>query len=214
MGWRRVLLVFLGLVLIVTGVADNDPMRLIFSMWIFVYLLRDNLVNYFNRFSLPVAFVGAGVIFGLITEILAIIANSSVQPEQRILISPDPVLDIIYGFFFYFLLMATWYLLLKKIHYSKKEVFLLTGILGLYGEELGQVLIRVFTVPWVGLFYAIIIVFVYGIFPMLAYLLTEHRFKAQQRNVFFRWFVACLALFLQWALYGLYLLPFLKSIIN
>lgn len=44
-------------------------------------------------------FLGFGVFFGLLTEVLAIINNRSLPPEKRILLSPDPMLDLIYGLF-------------------------------------------------------------------------------------------------------------------
>jgi len=210
MNWKQITLTILGLILVLFGI--NDPMLLIFPMWIFTYLLKNKLILLLNRFPLPVAFIGAGVFFGLATEVFAILNNISVPLEQRILISPDPVLDLIYGFFYYLLLIFTWYILLRKIKYSKKEVFLITGLLGVFTEEGGQVFLRILSSPIEGFLYAIIIMFVYGLFPMLAYLLCEERFENKQKNLFLRYGFAIVVLFLQWAIYGIFLLPILKAI--
>src|SRR3989338_8353053 len=100
----------------------------------------------------------------------------------------DPMLLIFPMWIFYYLLLIfTWYILLRKIKYSKKEVFLITGLLGVFTEEGGQVFLRILSSPIEGFLYAIIIMFVYGLFPMLAYLLCEERFKNKQRNLFLRY---------------------------
>jgi len=74
----------------------------------------------------------------------------------------------------------------------------------------GQVFLRVFTVPVTGALYAVMVAFVYGIFPMLACLLCEERFGPRRANLGIRFLVAGVALFVEWALYGLFILPMLK----
>jgi hypothetical protein len=124
------------------------------------------------------------------------------------------VLDLIYGLFYYSLLIVTWYLLIRGFTYSKKEVFLVTGIYGIFTEEVGQVFLRIFTVPVIGLLYAIIVSFVYGIFPMLAYMVSEEKLGVQRANVIVRFLVAAPALFVEWAVYGLFVLPALKRVFS
>jgi hypothetical protein len=52
---------------------------------------------------------------------------------------------------------------------------------------------------------------VYGIFPMLAYMVSEEKVVAPKRgNLLFRFLAAAIALFLEWAAYGLFMLPGLK----
>lgn len=203
------LLWFLGVLLTVVGISGN-PMLLIFPMWIFTYLIREPLKRLLRNVPLSVSFIGFGVFFGLLTEIFAIFNNRSLPPEQRILLSPDPVLDLVYGFFYYLLLIVTWYALIRGFRYSKKEVFLITGIYGVFTEEVGQVFVRIFTVPVVGLLYAVVVSFVYGIFPMLAYMVSEEKLGAKKANVIVRFLVAAPVLFVEWAVYGLFVLPALK----
>ena len=177
----KYLLWFLGILLTVIGISGN-PMLLIFPMWIFTYLLREPLRRLVRGVPLNVSFIGFGVFFGLLTEIFAIINNRSLPPEQRILLSPDPMLDLIYGLFYY---SSDRHLVrpYKGFTYSKTEVFVITGIYGILTEEMGQVFLRIFTVPVIGLFYAIIVSFVYGIFPMLAYMVSQEKLGEKKSNV-------------------------------
>lgn len=209
----KYLLWFLGILLTVIGISGN-PMLLIFPMWIFTYLNREPLRRLVRGVPFSVSFIGSGVFFGLLTEVFAIVNNRSLPPEQRILLSPDPLLDLIYGLFYYSLLIATWYVLIRGFTYSKQEVFLLTGIYGIFTEEMGQVFMRIFTVPVTGLLYAVIVSFVYGIFPMLAYMVSEEKLGAKKSNVIIRFLVAAPVLFVEWAVYGLYVLPALKKVFS
>ena len=135
--FKKTFLFLIGIFLLVAGF--NSPMLLIFPMWIFVYLGRDFFTALLKKFPLALAFIGAGLVFGLLTESFAIIANLSKPFEQMILLSPVPALDLVYGVFYYLFFVATWYLLLRKIRYSKKEVFFISGLFGIIAEETGRV---------------------------------------------------------------------------
>lgn len=206
------LLWVLGILLTAVGLANN-PMLLIFPMWIFTYVERARLRRFVQKVPLGLSFIGFGMFFGLLTEVFAIVNNRHLAPEQRILLSPNLVLDLIYGVFYYLMLIVTWFLLISAFTYSKKEVFVITGIFGIMTEEVGQVFLRMFRVPIIGLLYALIVSFVYGIFPMLAYMVSEEKLVAPKRgNLPGRFLAAAVALFLQWALYGLFVLPALKRV--
>ncbi len=112
-------------------------------------------------------------------------------------------------------LIATSYGLIRAFTYSKSEIFVITGIYGILTEEVGQVFLRIFTVPVTGLLYALMVSFVYGIFPMLAYLVNEEKLGAKPRaNILVRSLVAAPVLFIEWAVYGLCLLPTLKRLFS
>ena len=210
--WKRIPIALLGAVLTVIGISDS-PMLLIFPMWILTDLLRVPLQTLAKRLPLSVSFLAFGVAFGMLTELFAVVNNLSLPPDQRILLSPDPVLDLLYGFFYYLSVSLTWYVFLRRYPYSKLAVFLTTGVYGIFTEELGQVFLRIFTVPVVGFLYAIIVMFVYGIFAMLPCLINEGRFEPTRRpNAFVRVVIAFLALFAQWAIYGNFILPALKAV--
>jgi hypothetical protein len=91
------------------------------------------------------------------------------------------------------------------------EVFVITGIYGILTEEVGQVFLRIFRVPVIGLLYALIVSFVYGIFPMLAYMVSEEKIRTAKRlSLLVRSLIAAVALFVEWAVYGLFVMPALK----
>jgi hypothetical protein len=155
------------------------------------------------------------LVFGLLTETFAIVNNLSLPPEKRILLSPHPVLDLFYGLFYYLLLIVTWRFLIARYTYSKVEVFAITGLLGVMTEETGAVFVRIFTMPVMGFLYAVLVAFVYGIFPMLAYMVAEDRLPARSEPRRARRFVAAgLALFAQWVVFGLLVLPVLKGLVR
>jgi hypothetical protein len=203
----------LGILLTAVGISGH-PMLLIFPMWVFTYLNREPLRRLVRRVPFSLSFIGFGIFFGLLTEVFAILDNLPLPPEKRILLSPDPLLDVTYGLFYYAFLIATWYVLIKAFTYSKTEVFVITGIYGILTEEVGQVFLRIFTVPVVGLLYAIIVSFVYGIFPMLAYMVSQEKLAEKKSNVAVRFLTAALVLFVEWAVYGLVVLPTLKRLFS
>jgi hypothetical protein len=208
---KRVLLWTLGILLTVVGIANN-PMLLIFPMWIFTYLKQATLRRWVKRVSLSISFIGFGLFFGLLTEAFAILNNRHLPPQKRILLSPDPVLDLAYGFVYYLMLILTWFALIKRFRYSRMEVFIITGMFGIMTEEVGQVFVRIFRAPVIGLLYTVIVSFVYGIFPMLAYIVSEEKLGIPKRGNFLtRFLAAAVALFLQWAVFGLLVLPALKG---
>ena len=212
MNWKRALLVILGIILTIHGL--NEPMNLIFPMWIFTYLFKDKLTDFLEKLPLRTSFIGAGVLFGLLTEVFAIIENLPKPAGERILLSQNPVNDIVFGFVYYLFVISAWYLMLRKMRYTGRDVFLITGIYGIFVEETGQVFLRIFTVPVFGLLYSIIIMFVYGIFPMLAHMLNENRFSGLSTSVVKRYSLAFAALFIQYIVYGLFVLPLLMSILE
>jgi hypothetical protein len=211
---RRFFLWSLALLLIVLAISGKNTMLSIFPMWIVTHLNREHFRRLVRGVPFSVSFIGFGMLFGLLTEVFAVLNNLSLPPEKRILLSPNPVLDLVYGVFYYFLLIATWYILIRAFTYSKTEVFVITGIYGIFTEEVGQVFLRIFTVPVVGLLYAIIVSFVYGIFPMLAYMVGEEKLGRRRANVVVRFLVAAPVLFVEWAVYGLFVLPTLKRIFS
>ena len=87
---KKYLLWLLGVLLTLVGISRN-PMLLIFPMWIFTYLSREPLRRLVRGVPLSVSFIGFGLFFGLLTEVFAILNNRQLPPEQRILLSPNPM---------------------------------------------------------------------------------------------------------------------------
>lgn len=206
---KHIFLIFIAIIFTFLGFTSG-PMAFLAPLAIVTYFFRDKIFLFLNRFSPLAAFVISGVIFGLITELLAIIENLDISADQRVLLSASPVKDILFGFVYYSLVMFTWYFLLKRYNYSRKEVFLVTGIYGVFVERSGQVLIGIFNAPIIGSLYALIIIFVYGLFPSLALMVTEGRFRGNKASYLKRYAFGLIALFIQWIVFGIIFLPVLK----
>lgn len=189
-------------------------MILIIPFALLVYFFRNAIASFVRRFPLPYAFIFLSTLFGLFIEGFAILDNLKKPEAERILMSPHPLTDLAFGVFYYGLVSSAWYFLVRKYAFTKKEVFLLTGIvLGLFTEQGGKIFFgAIASVP--GFLVALLVIGIYGIFPTLSYLVTEDRFSKERKTPSVRTYaLAVLVLILQWALFGLFVLPFLKLIV-
>lgn len=213
---KRVLLATLGIVLVVLVVLDTEsPMLLIFPLWIFTYLFQKQFENLIGKIPKSYGFIIAGVVYGLVIEVFAIVDNLDRPESQRVLLDADPFKDLIFGIFYYFFVIVSWYLLLRKIRFTKTEIFLITGIYGIFVEETGQVILRIFEQPLMGGLYAIIVMFVYGLFPMLALTITEGRFSDERKGSSIGAYALAIGvLFFQFAVYGNTVYPMLKAFLT
>lgn len=194
-------------------------MGLAYVTGVVVYFFRSSLKKVVSRWSHPIGFIVLGIFFGLLTEFFAILDNLKRLPMDRILLDPDPMRDLFFGFFFYGLFIITWYFLLKRFHFSVKQVFLISGIFGILTEQFNPmaggsvILLQAITNPFIGIPMAFLIACVYGIFPSLAYMLVEEKFQNTRYVGRFRLYGFALgSLLFQWAIYGNFILPILKRI--
>lgn len=208
---KKALLIVLAIVLTLIGISDS-PMLLIFPMWIITYLLKGFFIKITNKVRPELLFFASALTAGLLTESLAIWQNSALPPEQRILISPDPLLDLFYGLFWYAFISATWVMLLRKYKYSAWDIFFLCGAYGILTEESGGVFLSMLFEPITGQLYALYVMFVYAIFILIGYMFTKENWRHQDTPVWKKYPLAILLIFIQYAIYGNLLLPFLKSI--
>ena len=197
---RKILLWILFIILVLFSL--NGPMGFIFPMWIMVYLFKDRLQRFLDRFPLWVAFISGGLAFGLLTEIFAILQNWNVPPGKRILLHPNPFIDLVMGAFYYLLFIITWYLILGRIKFSKSAVFILSGVFGILTEQGGAIASGIIANPFLGTLTAFLVMSVYGIFPMLAVMLSETRFPERPQPKVWQYPLALFFLFVFWAVYG------------
>jgi len=213
---KKAVLAVLGIVLVVLVVLDlENPMLLMFPLWIFTYIFKEPFGNIMSKIPGNIGFVVAGVFFGMVIEVFAIINNLYLSASERILLDADPINDLVFGILYYTFVIVSWYLILRKIRYSQLEIFLITGIYGIFVEETGQVFLRMFEQPVMGTLYAIIVMFVYGLFPMLALMVTEDTFSLERKeSSFWAYVLAVAVLFFQFAVYGNTIYPALKTILS
>jgi hypothetical protein len=207
-------LISLGVLLVLTLVAAiSKPMWLAFSLWIVVYVFRAPLQRWSNRWSPRRAFIGWGVFFGLLVEFFAILNNINLPPEDRVLLNPNPVADMVMAVVYYSFVIVTWYWLLCRTAYTSRHVFLLTGLFGIVVEQNGAIVLGILGSPILGLLMALLILCIYGLFPLLAHWLSAHRFNPVRSPVKLRHiFLAEGALFFQYIVYGLVIFPTLTRL--
>ena len=201
------------LLILLTALGFGSPMVLMFPLWIVTVLLQAPLRNLLSRLPGSTGFLLAVVLYGLAIETFAILTNLDRPPEQRILLDPRPLRDLTMAAPYYLFVGAAWWLLLRRVRFSRFHVFLLTGVYGIFVEESGGVVARIFTQPVTGILYALLVMMVYGLFPMLALSVSEERFSPSRRRPNVKDHVlALVALFLQYAVYGNTVYPFLKHL--
>ncbi len=193
-----VLWVFAGLLLVASW---WNAEGLIFFMAIIIFLYKERLANSLHHSPLPLAFIGSGTIFGLFTELIRILNNVGVPTAQKTLLHPNLAMDLLLGLFHYGMFTIAWYFILQKRCFSKKAVFILSGIFGLIITEKGLILGNVLFHPLSGFFLAFFGMGVYGIFPLCAYLLTEERFPERPTPRAREYLTVLFCLFIVWAIY-------------
>ncbi len=208
------ILVLCGLLL----VSADEPMSLVFAIGIASILFRKPLLAWSATWQSSWWFVVLGIILGLYTEVCAILGNMHKPEAERILMSPHPAMDVVFGFFFYGLFILTWYAVLRRWNFSLWQVFWISGCFGILTEQFNPavggptILMSAFLNPVLGIPMALLIACVYGIFPTLAYFLTQHTFGLRKGVSKTGWMLVSSLLFLQWAIFGNILLPILKRV--
>lgn len=210
---RQLLLAIVALLFGLHGL--KQPMALIVPMSVAVFLLRNSLRAASAVLPRSLAFVGLGMMFGLAVEVFAILENWHRPAAEKILMHPQPGVDLLFGAFSYGLTMLAWLPLVARWRFSLREVFIVTSVYGACVEQMGAIVAVAVASPWPGVPLLIIIGAVYGVFPTLAYLITESRFApARPPSRFAHDLLALLALFGQWAFFGLVVLPGLKALLR
>jgi hypothetical protein len=175
----------------------------IFPMAAVVHRCRRFLSGVMSRWAPGRAFWVAGWVGGLLTEFFAVLANREKLPADRVLMHPDPWVDLVFGVFYYGFFMGLWLLLRRRWAFSKTHVFLVSGLFGLATEQGGAILAGVASPSVLGVLLAVPVMCVYGIFPTLALLLTETRWPVLPRPGVRAFAVTALGFFFFWAFYGL-----------
>ena len=210
---KRAALALLGAALAVMSfIGVLGPMGLIFPLWIFTALFRRPLARAFGVWPGSTGFLAAAIIYGMAVEALAVWTNLARPPAERVLLDPSPGRDLLLGFFYYAFVAVCWYVLLRRIRFSEAGVFFVTGVYGIVMEESGRVVLRAIAHPLTGTLYALLVMCVYGLFPMLALKVTQERFPLRREPPSAgKYALALLALFAQAALYGNTVYPLLKA---
>ena len=95
--------------------------------------------NIFTKMTPPtlLKFLVLGILTGLLTEVLAIINNLHLPAAEKALFNADPVMNIIVSFGYYIPLVIVWFFILKKYKFKIPQIFIVSGIIGLFAEGVG-----------------------------------------------------------------------------
>ncbi len=198
-------LLFIAGVLLTILFAITFPMALIFPLWIFVSLYREPLQRLFRggerRFLL------AGMVFGLVIEVFAILDNigEPVSVREVTLFHPQALPDLMVAFFYYLSMVVVWYFLLRKVALTPAAVMIIGGLFGVIVEQQGAMLRAIVEQGVVGVLMATFVFFVHGLYPMLAYQLTYENFSPDRTPP--RWWHWPLAFAVLWVGALLFMLP-------
>lgn len=195
--------VFWGAVVLSIALMRNGPMGWIFPMAAVVHRRRESLSRWLARWPAPRAFWFAGWVGGLATELFAVLGNAPRPPAERVLMHPRPVPDLVFGLFYYGLFMGVWTWLRRRWAFTRTGVFVVSGLFGLATEQGGAIARGVVAQPVLGGLLALLVMSVYGVFPVLALHVTEARWAPRPRPGARAVLAAAAAFFLFWAFYGL-----------
>jgi hypothetical protein len=185
---------------------------LIFSLWGFIHIFKSSIQSIVNKINFINPFLILSIALGLITELLAILTNIGIPYGQRILLHQNFIIDFVFALIYYPFFMFILYLLLRRYDFSKIKVFFIFGIFGIFTEEVGDVLLRL--IFGFDIVYATLVLFVYGLFPYLAYSFTKNRFDTLQRKKggISSFAISLIVLLISYAIYGNTIYPLLTSI--
>lgn len=191
------ILLFIAGVLLTIFFAITFPMALIFPLWIFVSLYREPLKRVFRGEARK--FLVAGVVFGMLTEVFAVLDNigQPISVREVTLLHPQAGPDLVIAFFYYLSLIVMWFFLLRKVALPPAAVLIIGGLFGVIVEQEGIILTALFEQGFVGLLMAAFVFFVHGLYPMLAYQLTFENFSPERKPA--RWWHWPLGFASMWA---------------
>ena len=194
-------------------ISIESPQGMIFPMWIVIFIFKDKLIKIVDKIALPIAFIWIGTLLWLFTEFFAILNNLNVEYGKRILMSQDPITDILIAPAYYTFFISLIYFLVKKYNFSKKEIFFISGIYWIFTENNWIILLNIFINPLLWTATAFLVMSVYAVFPILTYLLTEHRFENNRQKPTIKIYLLLpIILFLFWAIFWNITLPIFKII--
>ncbi|WP_157727212.1 hypothetical protein [Thermococcus profundus] len=106
-----------------------------------------------------------GMVSAYLVEVLAVIDNLTLPPEERILLNPDPLADLYLAFAYYLPFVLYWGLAVREYDYSWKDVFWIGGATRILMEQTGAVFLSFNPVAWL---YVLLVYGSYKAIPVLA----------------------------------------------
>lgn len=122
------------------------------------------------------AYLLVGMASAYLVEVLAVIDNLKLPPNERILLNPDPLTDLYLAFAYYFPFVLYWGLTVRRYDYSWREVFLIGGATGILMEQMGAVFLSFNPIAW------LYVLLVYGSYKAIPVLVAERCLEGMDRK--------------------------------
>ena len=188
---KTILLLITGF-LPLLGLTSRPPdlMLLIYSGFVIAWCWQHRLDKIVQRLPGPLAFhlFFCFLVTGCLTEVLAWTSNYLKAAEIPALFHPQLGVDLLIGIGFYGGWAAAWGMALRWYRFKLWEVFVITGVQGIFLEQLGAVFLAMVRAwssnPLLALLFGAYVFTVHGSIAGLALLPTLRRFDtpAQSRS--------------------------------
>ena len=144
-GWKTLLLVVSGLVpLLALSSRPPDVMPLIYTVFVVAFLFRGKLKVLVECLPVRISiqFFLLFLLSGSLTEILAWISNYLKEAPEPALFHPQLIPDLMLGVGFYGGWAIAWLLAMRWFRFTLFEAFVVTGLQGIFFEQLGAVFVQ------------------------------------------------------------------------
>ncbi len=113
----------------------------IFSIYCFLVYFRK-FSQWYSKIPMDsrVKFFLFSLLFGMITEVFAVVDNLPKPPWERILLNSDPVIDLYLALGYYSAFALIWSIAYHRFNFNHLSVFLIAGSFGLVFEQTGGIL--------------------------------------------------------------------------
>lgn len=184
--WLTVLFIISGLVSL-AGLGGRPPelMLPIYAVFVAACLARSALeraVGVVTRDRRFLALLGCFLVSGLLTETLAWAHNYVRAAPQPGLFHPQLGADLLIGLGFYGGWAVAWDFVLRRHRFALWEAFVLTGVQGIFFEQLGAIFLNILrllvTQPIMALVFGLYVFLVHGSAAGLGLLPVLHRYDS------------------------------------
>lgn len=165
-----------------------DPLLPIYSLFVFLYFLRNRVQSIAKIIPLKPAMKFALLVFlaGMFTECLAWLLNFLKQDPNPVLFHPQLAYDLLLGIPQYAAWGIVWFFLVKRFKYSLFSVFLIQGLYGILLENRGAVFLQGLTSMPLGILMWTYVFAIYGSISAIAYTFVEQ--EIDKNNKSDKWF--------------------------
>ncbi len=113
----------------------------IFSIYCFlVYFRKSSDIYAAIALNPRLKFFLFSLLFGMITEVFAVVDNLPKPPDERILLNPDPMIDLYLALGYYSAFALVWTIAYHRFNFTHLSIFLIAGSFGLVFEQTGGIL--------------------------------------------------------------------------